>query len=58
MHKQTVVVCPPLWYDDCRLLALRDWLTTHRAVHIALESTNVYWIEVYYVIETVTSLVS
>jgi transposase len=33
------------------LLALRDWLSSQRVSHVALEATGVYWKPVYYVLE-------
>jgi transposase len=33
------------------LLALRDWLEAHGVIHVAMESTGVYWKPVYYVLE-------
>lgn len=33
------------------LLTLRDWLEAHRATHVAMESTGVYWKPVYYALE-------
>jgi transposase len=33
------------------LLALRDWLSSHRVTHVAMEATGVYWKPVYYVLE-------
>jgi len=34
------------------LLALRDWLSSHRVSHVAMEATGVYWKPVYYVLES------
>jgi transposase len=65
VHKQTVAVClrRPGPAEDreqsvrifgtmtADLLALRDWLTTHRVTHVALDSTGVYWKPVYYMLE-------
>lgn len=33
------------------LLTLRDWLQAHGVIHVAMESTGVYWKPVYYVLE-------
>ena len=33
------------------LLALADWLRSHRVTHVAMESSGVYWKPVYYVLE-------
>lgn len=33
------------------LLALRDWLEADGVIHVAMESTGVYWKPVYYVLE-------
>ena len=65
VHKKTVAVCVRVAGPDgarqqhirtfatmtADLLALRDWLTTHRVTHVAMESTGVYWKPVYYVLE-------
>jgi transposase len=34
------------------LLALRDWLSSSRVSHVAMEATGVYWKPVYYVLES------
>lgn len=33
------------------LLALRDWLESHRVSHVAMESTGVYWKPIYAILE-------
>jgi transposase len=33
------------------LLALRDWLVSHKVTHVAMESTGEYWRPIYYTLE-------
>jgi len=35
----------------CDLEALRDWLKQHGVTHVGMESTGVYWMPVYEVLE-------
>jgi transposase len=39
------------------LLTLREWLVTHGATHVAMESTAVYWKPVFYVLEEAVTCV-
>jgi transposase len=57
VHKKTVTACvrvPGISGDQAQhirtfgtttaeLLTLRDWLEAHRVIHVAMESTGVYW---------------
>ena len=57
VHKKTVVACVMISQPDGSvakhtatfgtmtpdLLALSDWLKSHRVTHAAMESTGVYW---------------
>jgi transposase len=65
IHKQTVVACvivPGDSQQPCKeirsfktmtadLLELADWLTAHRVSHVALESTGVYWMPCWNLLE-------
>jgi len=65
VHLKTVVACVLLTQDDGtvvrkthtfktmteELLALRDWLDRWGVTHVAMESTGVYWRQVYNVLE-------
>lgn len=64
VHKKKIVACcidgrsnPPTvvtctfctFHDD--LERMRDWLVTRQVTHVAMESTGVYWVPVYEVLE-------
>ena len=65
IHKETIVVCVRITDDGGRatesvrtfgtmtedLLALSDWMSANGVTHVAMESTGVYWIPVYEVLE-------
>jgi transposase len=65
VHKKTVVACIRSLGTDgqshdmvrtfgtmtAELLELADWLAAHAVVHVAMESTGVYWKPVYYLLE-------
>jgi transposase len=38
------------------LIALRDWLESHRVTHVAMEATGVYWQPVWHVLEDAVEL--
>jgi transposase len=70
VHQRTVVACaravtPTGIAREVRefatttagLLALADWLATHGATHVAMESTGVYWKPVWHVLESQFTLV-
>jgi transposase len=65
VHKETVVACirrlgPDKQAEDLvrtfgtmtgELLELADWLAAHSVVHVAMESTGVYWKPVFHLLE-------
>src|SRR5437879_10686924 len=65
VHKDTVVACvrvpargggreqsiQTFGTTTAQLLALRDWLVAHGVTRVGMESTDVYWKPVYYVLE-------
>ena len=65
VHRDTVVACVIIGEADAEpvkhrnafgtmtheLLELRKWLTAHGCTHVAMESTGVYWMPVYKVLE-------
>ncbi len=69
VHKDSVVaavrcVSPPTHHEvrsfattTQGLLALVDWLTSHRCTHVAMEATGVYWKPVWHVLEGQVELV-
>jgi transposase len=69
VHKKSIAACARMPGDDGKrvqevfgttateLLALRQWLETHRITHVAMESTGVYWKPIYYVLEEVFTCV-
>ncbi len=69
VHKDSVVaavrcVSPPTHHEvrsfattTQGLLALVDWLTSHRCTHVAMEATGVYWKPVWHVLEGHVELV-
>ena len=66
VHKKTVVACILLTAPSGKvsqevrtfstttagLLALADWLASHRVTHVAMESTGVYWRPVFNILES------
>ncbi|KVA53985.1 transposase [Burkholderia cepacia] len=69
VHKDTIVACvrcvsAPEHHEvqsfpatTNGLLALSDWLTSHRCTHVAMEATGVYWKPVWHVLENSFELV-
>src|SRR5688572_25203861 len=63
VHKDTVVACVRCvsepTHSEVRtfatttteLLALSDWLSSHRCTHVAMEASGVYWKPVWHVLE-------
>ena len=70
VHQKTVVGCVRLaskrkvvqevrtfGTTTSELLALSDWLASHRCTHVAMESTGIYWRPVWHVLEGTFELV-
>jgi transposase len=64
VHKKIVVACVLIWeggklFKEIRtfgtmtfeLLMLHDWLLAHKATHVAMESTGVYWKPIFNLLE-------
>ncbi len=51
MHKKSMTVCARRATTMSQLIAMRDWMASLEATHVAMESTGVYWCSVWSALE-------